>query len=201
MSDWEPIEGETPVDLSYLKDKSIRTRAELNRREAHNISKAVLKYFAAKPYRTYARFDFSWGLKLHAEMFGDVWEWAGEIRNFNTNIGVPWTQISQRLFDLFGDLAFWEEQQTMPLLEQAVHLHHRAVQIHPFPDGNGRWSRLLANIWLKLHDHPITAWPTETAGTQSLIRAEYLLAVKQADDGKISDLMQLHKRYTKAEEG
>ena len=45
------------------------------------------------------------------------------------------------------------------LLDQAVFLHHRAVAIHPFPNGNGRWSRLISNIWLKLHDQPIVRWP------------------------------------------
>ena len=99
---------------------------------------------------------------------------------------------------LFGDLEYWREHDTYPLLEQAVRLHHRAVRIHPFPNGNGRWSRMLANIWLKLHDHPITIWPPETSATgmESVIRAEYLAAIKGADGGKIGPLLAIHRRFT-----
>ena len=71
----------------------------------------------------------------------------------------------------------------MRLLEQAVRLHHRAVRIHPFPNGNGRWARMLANIWLKRHGQPITAWPEETIGTRSVVRDEYLAAIRAADEG------------------
>src|SRR5258708_11461143 len=156
MATWDPIPDETPIDLSFLKDKSITSGQQLNLREAQNISRAVLKYLAAKPTRASARFDFSWSLKLHGEMFGDVWEWAGDTRKADSNIGVPWPQINQGLFDLLNDLEYWEQHSTISLLEQAVNLHHRAVQIHPFENGNGRWSRMLANIWLKVHDHPIT---------------------------------------------
>ncbi len=49
MSDWDSVPGETPIDVSGLKRKGIHTRAELNRAEAENIRKAVVKYLAAKP--------------------------------------------------------------------------------------------------------------------------------------------------------
>ncbi|HYW79243.1 MAG TPA: hypothetical protein VE890_06670, partial [Thermoguttaceae bacterium] len=74
---WETIEGETPIDPSHLKDRTIRTRVELNRAEAENIRKAVVKYLAGKPNRRLAPFDFSWFCHLHADMFCDVWKWAG----------------------------------------------------------------------------------------------------------------------------
>jgi fido (protein-threonine AMPylation protein) len=135
-------------------------------------------------------------------MFGDVWKWAGKTRTTNANIGVPWTQIAQTLFDLFEDLQYWDKHETMPLLEQAVNLHHRAVRIHPFENGNGRWARMLANIWLKRHGHPITDWPPETGGTgtESLIRAEYLAAIREADAGTYAHLIELHQRYTQPPE-
>ncbi len=131
-------------------------------------------------------------------MFGDVWEWGGQTRKFDTNFGVPWIHVEQRLFNLFDDLKYWESSGSMPLLEQAVRLHHQAVLIHPFANGNGRWSRMLANIWLKQRDHPITEWPAETSGTgtESVIRAEYLIAIREADNGKIDRLLELHRQFT-----
>lgn len=74
MSDWGDLPGETPIDVSGLKRKGIRTRAELNQAEAENIRKAVVKYLAAKPSRRSAPFTLSWSRRLHKQMFGDVWK-------------------------------------------------------------------------------------------------------------------------------
>jgi Fic-DOC domain mobile mystery protein B len=195
-SPWTPIPGETPIDISGLKIKGIGTRGELNVFEAENINKVVLKYLATKPTRRSASFDYSWVLKLHKEMFGDVWKWAGKTRQEDLNFGVRWTQVQSMLMTLLGDLSFWEANNSMGLLEQAMYLHHRAVQIHPFQNGNGRWSRMLANIWLKLHDHPITLWPEKAVEETSEVRNEYLSAIKQADAGRYGEFLSLHQRYT-----
>ena len=88
----------------------------------------------------------------------------------------------------------------MDLIEQAAMLHHKAVQIHPFENGNGRWARLLANIWLKLHDAPVTRWPdSEISSGASFIREDYLNAIKAADNYDYKLLIELHKQYTENE--
>jgi Fic family protein len=69
------------------------------------------------------------------------------------------------------------------------------VEIHPFLNGNGRWSRLLANIWLKQQRHPLTAWPEEHVGEVSVIRDAYIAAIKQADQGKFELLLAMHQQY------
>src|SRR5580700_5854056 len=159
------IPGETPIDdVSDLKIKTIATRAELNAAEADNIRVVIVKYFAAKPSARLARFDYSWSLRLHREMFGRVWRWAGKLRKKPLNLGFPPEQIETSLYSLLGDLEHWSKNKTMGLLEQAMNLHLRAVQIHPFENGNGRWSRMLANIWLKQHDHAIIGWPEDAVG-------------------------------------
>src|SRR5205085_2559464 len=137
------IPGQTPIDdLSGLR-MGITTQAELNAHEAENIRRAVLKYLAGRPSRRSARFDTAWAMRLHREMFGRVWKWAGAVRTRETNLGSPPDRIAVDLRTLLDDLRAWEGS-GMPLLEQAVRLHHRAVHIHPFPNGNGRWARLLA---------------------------------------------------------
>lgn len=78
-------------------------------------------------------------------MFGDVWRWAGSFRKRETNIGSPPHEIELRLQNLLDHLKAWQVSE-MSLIEQAVVLHHLAVQIHPFPNGNGRWARMVANI-------------------------------------------------------
>ena len=199
VTGFAPIPGETPIDdLSGLKVKSVTTRADLNEVEAENIRKAVVKYLAGKPTVRMARFDLRWALQLHREMFGDVWVWAGKTRTSVTNLGVGPARIEVQLQNSLDDLAHWE-QQGVDLMEQAVMLHHRAVQIHPFENGNGRWARLLANIWLRVNDHAAVEWPEETIGTTSVIRSEYIDAIQAADEGDFEPLMGIHKRLVREE--
>ena len=195
MSGWDALPGETPIDISGLKRKGISTRAGLNRAEAENIRKVVLRYLAAKPSRRSAPFSLTWAKRLHKQMFGDVWKWAGIFRQEDLNLGCEWHQVPMQLQALLDDLAFWETQGDA-LLGQAVRLHHRSVMIHPFSNGNGRWARMLANIWLKRHGHGITEWPEQTVGSRSVIREDYLKAIRAADVGDLRPLEDLHRRYT-----
>jgi Fic-DOC domain mobile mystery protein B len=200
LSFFRTIPGGTPIDdISGLKIKGITLRRQLNLLEAENILKATIKYLLGSPSERTAPFTYSWVLKLHREMFGKVWDWAGLIRTKpGTNIGVPPGQIEPQLFELMKSLPLWGD---MALIEQAARLHHRAVQIHPFENGNGRWSRMLANIWLARHDHIPTKWPEELVGTVSPIRDRYIQAVKAGDQGEIGPLVDLHKEYTPSDEG
>ena len=133
---------------------------------------------------------------LHKRMLGEVWKWAGTKRLTELNIGLPAPQIDINLQNLLDDLHHWSGKTPMPILEQAARLHHRAVLIHPFLNGNGRWSRLLANIWLKRHGNAITQWPDEAVGASSVIRDQYRAAIKAGDKGDLSLLIELHQRYT-----
>jgi len=190
------IPGQTPLDdVSGLKIKAIRTTADLNAAEAENIRKATLKYLGARPSRRWARFDVPWMRKLHREMFGEVWKWAGSLRKHETNIGAPPRQIEIGLHSLAEDLKAWEQSGMSPV-EQSVRLHHGAVRLHPFPNGNGRWARMLANIWLRLHGEAPIEWPEATIGAASVVRNEYLRAVRAADRGDLTKLSGLHRRFS-----
>jgi Fic-DOC domain mobile mystery protein B len=195
MASFDYPPGATPInDISGLRIKGVSKLSELNALEAENNRKATVKYLSAKPARNVAKFDLSWVCRLHKEMFGDVWDWAGDFRREDLNIGCPWQQIEQRVENLLRDLEFWEKN-NHDILDQAVLLHHRAVWIHPFKNGNGRWARMLANIWLRMHDHEIIAWPEEAIGKQSPIRDEYLAAIQKADDGDFEKLKEVHGQF------
>jgi fido (protein-threonine AMPylation protein) len=192
MGEWAPIPGETPIDPSGLRDPRIRTRRELNEAEGRNIADVVFKYLIAMPTPEMAPFNLSWTLSLHREMFGKVWDWAGTLRKVDLNLGVPWPHVETQIYSLLLDLPHWSH---LSLVEQAARLHHGAVRIHPFLNGNGRWSRMLANIWLKLHDGGVTVWPEESVGQTSVIREEYLQAIQQADLMNYVPLIALHERF------
>jgi Fic-DOC domain mobile mystery protein B len=195
MSFDPPIPGQTPLDdLSGLRIRSIRTTGELNAAEAENIRRVVMKYLLARPSTRLAPFDARWMCKLHREMFADVWFWAGDLRRHQTNLGSPPQLIEIELHTLLQDLKYWHDSQ-MGMIEQAARLHHIAVKIHPFPNGNGRWARMLSNIWLKRNEQPIIEWPETVIGTASTIRGTYLDAVRAADRGDYAAWIHLHEQW------
>lgn len=185
---FDQLPGETPLDTSHLLVQGIGSRADLNVAEGRNILKVLLKYFGKTPIAEVARFDYSGLIDLHREMFGEVWGWAGRLRTEDLNIGVPWTQIQERLYNLLEDLRTWDESKMDPI-EQATRLHHGTVFIHPFPNGNGRWGRMVTNIWLALRGMPIIDWPERLLGTDSPARNDYIAALKAADQGDFDPLV------------
>jgi Fic-DOC domain mobile mystery protein B len=189
-------DGATPIgDTSGLLLANVKTRRQLFIAEARNISKAMTRYLAAVPSKRRAPFTLDWAYKLHSEMFGEVWDWAGKRRTIELNLGVPAYQIDQDLKNLLDDLAAWQEHKSFSVIEQSVRLHHRAALIHPFRNGNGRWARMLANVWLKRWGYPPVKWPEQTIENESEIRKEYIAAVKNADRGDYDLLLELHERY------
>lgn len=193
MIDWELKDGETPIDPSRLADKSIRTRAELDRAEAANILKAAEKYATAKLGGKRA-FTYDWLLRVHRDMFCNVWAFAGEIRTIELRLGIAPHLIGQQLGGLVLDMAAWKKNASL-LLEQAVTIHHRAVHIHPFENGNGRWARFIANLWLRKHGKPMVEWPEPTRSSTSDVRDEDIAAIRQTDQYDYGPFTALHGRY------
>lgn len=196
MAGWKQIKGETPLDdlsgFKHFNQFPTLTREIINGLEAENIRKATVRYLTKKPSKTTAPFTYEWLLKLHREMFGDVWNWAGTLRQTQTNIGIAAFQIPEALQAMLLNLEYWKK---LPALEAAAMLHHRAVQIHPFLNGNGRWSRMTANILLKQAGQKLTFWPTDIDNETSN-REEYLTAMRAADGMDYKLLIGLHRRYT-----
>jgi Fic-DOC domain mobile mystery protein B len=189
------LPGETPIDdTSGLKIPGISTREELSVAEALNIRKVLVKYFGNNPINEIATFDVSWARSLHEDMYCDVWDWAGRFRTRDLNLGCHWPQIQEKIHNLLEDLRFWESN-GVDLVEQAARLHHGAVYIHPFENGNGRWSRTLTNIWMALHDSPGVIWPEDLIGSMSPIREQYIEALKAADNGDMGDFVEMHRSY------
>ena len=81
--------------------------------------------------------------------FGNVWDWAGKPRQIELSIGIKAYLVPMELKKLSDDFLFWDKNRSFDVYEIASRLHHRAVQIHPFQNGNGRLSRMLANIYLR----------------------------------------------------
>lgn len=189
------IEDATPYhDLSGLKlskNKSY-TLSDIYIKEAENIALATLKYLSAPPSKKEAPFSYDWFLKLHEEMFGNVWNWAGKLRHNELSIGIKAYLVPMELKKLVDDLAFWVKYKTYDHYEIAARIHHRAVFIHPFSNGNGRWSRMLANIYLRQNGLMPVKWQEDLLAKENPKRSDYIQALKNADKSDFTNLIAMH---------
>ncbi|MCD6011607.1 MAG: mobile mystery protein [Flavipsychrobacter sp.] len=188
----EYIEGQTPLDEDEkegLRIPVIATRGELDEFEQQNIEQAI-QWSMKGSFRPDVVFSENFIRRVHEKMYGDTWMWAGEFRKTNKNIGVDKWQIAVELKALLDDAKFWVTNNTYPPDEIAIRFKHRLVAIHCFPNGNGRHSRLMADIIIdKIFKLPVFTWGTTDLARQGDARANYLAAIKAADMGDIKPLL------------
>ena len=191
--DTRPI-GATPGgDISGLILEHLSTPDARNAAEAEAISRAYDKYvFRARRKKRETEWltdDFI--RKVHTDMFGSIWEWGGQYRQTKLNIGVEPHLIREQIKLLTGDFHSWNDtNSTMSVVEIAARLQHRLTQIHPFINGNGRHARLLTDIFFYSRQHRTPQWPQIQLMAQgNQIRERYIQAMKQADAGDLTDLI------------
>jgi len=131
-----------PGEMRELIPAHIAFRGELNEAELENITRAQDWALSRKRDLLAEKFITD----LHRRMLGDVWKWAGKFRKSERNLGIPFFEIPVALRQLLDDTKAWIEYKAYPADEIAVRFHHRLVQIHSFPNGNGRHSRLMADL-------------------------------------------------------
>ncbi|HPO03790.1 MAG TPA: Fic family protein [Treponemataceae bacterium] len=84
---------------------------------------------------------------------------------------------------------FWIDNATFPEQEIAVRFHHKLVYIHPFPNGNGRISRLMADLLSIQICGAALFLGSANLVEISVIRTRYIEALRQADRGDYSALL------------
>ncbi|MGX5858297.1 mobile mystery protein B [Dyadobacter jiangsuensis] len=170
----------TPEELDDLKLKHITTRGELDRWEQENIQEAHAWLNRLKR-RDIVSEEFI--CTLHNKMFSKVWNWSGRFRRTDKNIGVAWHAVPTELRRLVDDTNAWIEFQSYSPDEIAYRFHHRLVWIHLFPNGNGRHSRLMADIILtKLLGQDAFTWGSDDLTRASDVRTDYIQALRAADN-------------------
>jgi Fic-DOC domain mobile mystery protein B len=128
--------------------------------------------------------------RLHKKMFNEVWAWAGEFRASGKNIGIKHYQIAPALKQLNDDGLFWLNNETYNEDEMVIRYKHRIVNIHCFPNGNGRHSRLIADVMIKqIFDKNIFTWSGSNLVKQGETRMNYLKAIREADKQNIHPLI------------
>ncbi len=189
-------EGQTPLDEEEkegLLIPTITTKGELDEFEQLNIQKAV-EWSIKRKFKAEKIFTEEFIKQLHYQMYGEVWAWAGKFRNTNKNIGVDRFQVGLELRTLLDDVKYWIKNNTYSTDEITIRFKHRIVAIHCFPNGNGRHSRLIADI---ISDHifknDVYGWGHSALVKPDELRKNYIAALKKADQGDISPLIDFAK--------
>ncbi|GBR76735.1 cell filamentation protein Fic [Candidatus Termititenax persephonae] len=185
--------GQTPLDEDEkdgLLIKALSTKAELDEFEQRNIEDAVEWSLQHRGLKVEQILTEKFLRNLHRRMFGEVWRWAGQFRATNKNLGVDKTCIVSEIHKLLADCRYWIDQAVFPKDEIAVRFKHRLVSAHPFVNGNGRHSRLMADILISSGlGLPVFNWGGAVLNARSKIREQYLQALRAADSRDYAPLL------------
>lgn len=185
-------EGQTPLDpeqINGLKIKTISTQQQLNEFEQTNINEALKWLNTKRKINEVLSEQFL--IQVHKRMLGMVWKWAGNFRVTETNIGIEWTKIPIELRLLIDDTKYWVEHQTYDPEQIAIRFKHRLVSIHCFPNGNGRHSRIMADLIAKhVFEFEKFSWGQRSLLASSEQRKLYLKALQKADMGDYDALLE-----------
>jgi len=184
----EDDDANTPLDAEereQLIPSYITIRRELNEAEQINITGAA-KWLSA---RKRTMLDEPFLRELHKRMFGKVWRWAGEYRKTPRNIGVDAYRISMDVAQAVDDAKFWIANSTYSPDEIAVRFSHRLVAIHPFPNGNGRFSRMVGDALAQQLGQPRFSWGSQNLIDPNATRAAYVAALRAADAHDLEPLI------------
>jgi Fic-DOC domain mobile mystery protein B len=175
----------TPEEQSALIPAHIAYRRELNEAEFENIARAQDWALARRRDVLSEKFVRD----LHKQMLGDVWRWAGDFRKSERNLGIPFYEITMQLRQLLDDTKAWIEYASYPPDEIAVRFHHRLMKIHPFPNGNGRHSRLMADLLVMRLGGERFSWGSANLQADGDLRGRYIAALKSADNHDTAPLL------------
>lgn len=183
-------DGATPLDpdqIVGIRFSHLVNMGELDEVEDANIQRG-LEWLNRQKGDDYLSTKFL--CQLHEKLFGDVWKWGGKFRKVEVNLSnVRSYDIGPQLLNFFEDVKMWISSGSMEWSEISAEIHYRLVRIHPFPNGNGRTTRIYTEYVQKRNQQPITNWGGSMAGNAKERRAFYIQCLKAADQGNLEPLM------------
>ena len=181
-------EGATPLDpdeSAGLIPSHVTTQGQLNEWEQQNILEGERWAFSR---RNLNLLSLQFSQNLHKHMFGRTWKWAGRFRTTKKDIGVDPRRIGMKLTEFFRDVEAQLAHKSDPIDENAARFHHRLVSIHPFANGNGRFSRTMTDLLLKSKGKEAFSWGGGSLNAGE-IRNRYISALRAADADDLGPLI------------
>jgi Fic-DOC domain mobile mystery protein B len=182
-SDATPLD---PDEATGLIARHVTNRQELDTVELANIIRGEQWAFSHR-HRDLLNSDFI--RTLHRRMFDETWIWAGQYRSTEKNFGIAPESIPTAVHQLCEDTRTQLAHGADELDVIIARFSHRLVFIHPFVNGNGRHSRLMANLLLVESGAPGFSWGSNDLQHPSAVRKRYLEALRRADAGDFALLL------------
>jgi len=176
-----------PDEMVGLKFPHIQTRGELDQMEQVNIQDG-LRWLSRQKNINVLNDRFL--RDLHRRLLGEVWSWAGMFRLTEKNIGVAPEQIAVSLRNLLDDVQYWIAHKSYNKQEVALRFHHKLVQIHLFPNGNGRHARIATDALLKALGEQGINWGNSSLNSNNAYRQSYIESLREADKGNHKPLLE-----------
>lgn len=178
-NDATPLE---PAERDGLLQSWITYRRDLNEAEQENIVKGAAWARGGRSRKAVDLLPEDFVKSLHQRMFGEVWNWAGTYRRTGKTIGIDANRIPVEMPTKLDDIRYWVEHKTYSPDEIAVRLHYRLTAIHPFPNGNGRHARLMADLLIERLGGQVFSWGGGSLADASELRTRYVAALRAADN-------------------
>lgn len=185
---FEAARGATPLSPQAregLIPTHVTLQSELNELEQKSIAEADGWVFLRK--RNVLEENFL--KRLHKRMFTGVWRWAGGYRKTETNLGVLPHLIQPGVYQTIGDIRYAFQHKAFEPDELSLRLAHRLVSIHPFENGNGRWSRLVGDLMIVRQGGKRFSWGSVDLQKDGKDRDKYIEVLKAADNHDYAPLL------------
>ena len=88
--------------------------------------------------------------------------------------------IEAALYKLEDNLKYWQENKTYKSEAMAARLHEKLLTIHPFVNGNGRFSRILVEHFCDCGGVAAPTWGVTYKDTPDRRRNLYIKVVEEA---------------------
>jgi cell filamentation protein len=191
MTKYEGQDHYVDLETGVLKNKlGIRDEGELSRAEAALVAWRSLQ-LSEEPIP--GGFDLEHLKAIHKHLFGDVYEWAGKIRDIDLSKGNSYFANHKYIVgaarEIFAELAVERHLNGLDLEQfslRAAYYLGAINALHPFRDGNGRAEREFINH-LALRDGYFIDWTN--VSPEELVQAS-IESFHLGDHSKLAALIQ-----------
>lgn len=144
-------------DSIYCYPDSFVLKNKLNIRDPETLEEAernitALRILELKQNTPKGKLTFKYFQKLHKQIFGDIYEWAGKVRNVNIAKGNMFCDcrfVEDMVEELFSELEkenYLQSCDTEKMADRLAYYLSEINALHPFREGNGRTQRLFIEI-------------------------------------------------------